>query len=138
MKLRIPIPELGKNKRRLEIVLLAIIVAVLVGMALDHFYYSVRYYQRPVICKSCGFREVLTLSGKQPVMKCPKCGGPFGFAYKCVECDYEFPVVPRQTKPGEVKSKAEMIQFEIDRGRCVNCHSESTYLVPLKDFDTKN
>ena len=137
MKLRVPMPELGKNKRRLEIILLAIIVAVLVGMAVDYRYFSGRTYRRAVICKDCGHRAVLAMS-RRPSMACPKCGGQLGLAYKCVECDYEFAVVPSSPKPGELKSKEELRQYQIDRRRCPNCYSESTYLVPEKDFDTTN
>jgi len=138
MKLRIAIPELGANKRRLEIILLVVLVAALLGGVVNHVVFGSRSFQRATICKDCGYRELKTMSLNLLDFKCAKCGGQVGIAHKCVDCAYEFTVVPLQPKQAEGKTLAERRQYEIDRHRCPNCYSPNTYMVSLKDFDARN
>jgi phage FluMu protein Com len=74
-----------------------------------------------VICKSCKFRQERTLVPAQIAeVKCTKCGGPVGFAWKCSGCDYEFPLVLKKIEPG-TKTREEIRQQRFLEWKCPNC-----------------
>ena len=80
---------------------------------------------RPVTCKNCKKRENIEI-GNIEKCSCPLCNGEVQYTYKCVECDYEFPL--QRVKTENIVGIKDMtnkqyMEYRISESRCPNCGS---------------
>jgi translation initiation factor 2 beta subunit (eIF-2beta)/eIF-5 len=79
---------------------------------------------RFVICKSCRLREERVFDPEKIAdIKCTKCGGAVGFAWKCNGCDFEFPMVLKKIAPGSM-TREQIRRQRLLEWRCPNCGGE--------------
>jgi DNA-directed RNA polymerase subunit RPC12/RpoP len=89
---------------------------------------------RAVICCQCGHGEIRDIvPGRIHRYRCTRCGGNLGFAWKCTDCDYEFPLVLRAIAPGSMSKKDELEQ-RMNEWRCPNCRRTDCYQMSLIEF----
>ena len=84
-----------------------------------------------VICVECQYRtNMLVHDINDPKYVCHKCGGKLALAWKCDDCQFEYPLVPRP--PSDKKLLKTMAKFNAanDLCRCPNCGSTSTSAIP--------
>jgi len=89
-----------------------------------------------VICRQrrCGFAEIRMMDPKSIGEKhCRRCGGPLGFAWKCPNCDFEFPLVLSEIPPGTMSHEQEL-KLRLREWRCPNCGSSDCYQMGLEEF----
>ena len=89
---------------------------------------------RIVKCAACGDRSVKLIKDindrHDPKCVCGKCGKPVGYAFKCDNCDFEFPVIPEDKPFPEATSKMKtMGKFKhvLQLRKCLNCGSTQTH-----------
>ncbi len=132
-----------KNKRFISLAVLGILITVL-GIVV-----YVQYFSRPappggalrvVKCADCGDKSVKLImkdiNDKQdPKCTCGKCGKKLGYAFKCDECDFEFPVIPVE-KPSSVEiSKMKTMgkfTYALQVQKCPNCGSIQTTAISVQ------
>jgi predicted RNA-binding Zn-ribbon protein involved in translation (DUF1610 family) len=122
--------ELLSDRKARSIIILVVVVLVFLYFVWPLFFpEKFRFFRkRPVICEECGKEKIADIDSTASY-KCPECGGRVSYIYKCVECDYEFPLkrVKRDRIPGiESMSPKEYLEFRVNESKCPNCDSVFT------------
>ena len=94
---------------------------------------------RVVKCSACGEQNVKLIKDindkHDPKCSCGKCGKKLGYAFKCDECDFEFPVIPVE-KPSAVEiSKMKTMSkftYALQVQKCPNCGSIQTTAISVQ------
>ena len=125
-----------KNKRVMKIVMLGVLTIVLAVVVYIEFLSRTPPPEgalRIVKCSGCGDQVVKRIKDindrRDPKCTCGKCGKPLGYAFKCEDCDFEFPVIPVDKPPaGEVAKMKTMGKFNyvLQMRKCPNCGSTRT------------
>lgn len=128
--------QLIKSKRAINIVVLAVL-SVILGAVIYIEYFSrtppPEGALRVVKCSGCGDKCVNLIKDindrRDPKCACVKCGKPLGYAFKCDDCDFEFPLIPLD-KPsveeiGKMKTMGKF-NYVLQTRKCVNCGSIRT------------
>ena len=138
-KIKSKLPELIRNKRLLELIILPILIIIMLIVFIPLFFTkeTVATRMRPVTCKNCKKRDAVNI-GNIEDCKCPLCNGEIQYTYKCLECDFEFPL--RRLKRDEISgiknmTAKEYVEYRISESRCPNCGS--IYTDPKKITDQK-
>lgn len=120
-------PLLIRNRRLLDIIGLGILIIIMVAIFIPLLFPpdDTPHRARAVTCKNCKKRENLDV-GNIEKCKCPLCNGEVQYTYKCVECDYEFPL--QRVKTEHIIGIKDMtpkqyMEYRINESRCPNCGS---------------
>ncbi|MFA6568865.1 MAG: hypothetical protein WCS96_11685 [Victivallales bacterium] len=127
---------LVKNRRVISLAILAIL-AIVLGVVVYIQYFSrtppPEGALRVVKCSSCGDQGVKLIKDindrHDPRCTCGKCGKLLGYAFKCDECDFEFPVFPINKAPSGGMSKMKTMDtfnYVLQMRKCPNCGSTET------------
>ncbi|OGV34063.1 MAG: hypothetical protein A2020_01180 [Lentisphaerae bacterium GWF2_45_14] len=116
-----------RNRRLLDVIALAVLILIMLAVFLPLFFQDedVPTRIRPVTCRNCKKRESVSI-GDIEKSSCPSCKGEIQYTYKCIECDFEFPL--KRLKPNEITGIKDMtnkqyIDYRISESRCPNCGS---------------
>lgn len=131
-----------KNKRAVKIVILGILTIVF-GVVVYIEYFSrtppPEGSLRVVKCSGCNEKSVNLIKdisdSHDPKCTCKKCGKPLGYAFKCEECEFEFPVIPIDKPPtGEMSKMKTMAKFNyvLQVRKCPNCGSTRTNAISVE------
>jgi ribosomal protein S27E len=122
-----------KNRGATRLAVLAVLT-ILLGVVVYIEYFSrtppPEGAFRVVKCSGCGDQTVKQVKDiNDPKCICGKCGKALGYAFKCDNCDFEFPVIPVDKPPaGEMTKMKTMGKFNyvLQIRKCPNCGSTST------------
>ena len=120
-------PILIRNRRLLDIIALSVLIIVMLAIFVPLLFTreDVPTRVRPITCKNCKKRNTVTV-GDIEKCSCPFCNGEVQYTYKCVECDYEFPLKRIETKyiTGiKDMTRKQYMDYRISESRCPNCGS---------------
>lgn len=108
-----------------------VLLALSIALALRDAYPT---EMRVVICRRCSFCEIRDIvPDRIHRYRCSRCDGKLGFAWKCADCDYEFPLVQRYIAPGSMSKKDELAR-RMDEWRCPNCRRAECYQMGVIEF----
>jgi len=135
--------RLMKSKRTIMPVILAILTIVF-GLILYIDYFSLipqpEGALRVVKCSGCGDKSVNQIKDindrRNPKCTCVKCGKPLGYAFKCDDCDFEFPVIPVDKPPAEEMAKMKTMgkfAYVLQMRKCPNCGSTRTTPISVEN-----
>ena len=133
--------KLLKNKRVVNIAILAILTIVLAVVVYVEYFSRTPPPEgalRVVKCSGCNEQSVKMIKDindrSDPKCTCGKCGKPLGYAFKCEDCDFEFPVIPvDKNTNGEFSKMKTMGKFNyvVQTRKCTNCGSTRTYPISV-------
>ncbi|MFA6292801.1 MAG: hypothetical protein WC637_13520 [Victivallales bacterium] len=125
-----------KHKRVMKIVLLGVLTVVLIVVVYIQFLSRTPAPEgalRVVKCSVCGdqvVKMIKDINDKSDTRcTCGKCGKPLGYAFKCDDCDFEFPVIPVDKPPAEEMAKMKTMgkfTYVLQMRKCPNCGSTRT------------
>ena len=135
--------QLIKNKRVVNLVILAILTIVL-GVVVYVEYFSrtppPEGAFRVVKCSGCGDQSVKQIKDisdrSDPKSICGKCKKPLGYAFKCGDCDFEYPVIPVDKPPVEEILKMKTMgkfNYVLQTRKCPNCGSIRTTPISVEN-----
>lgn len=128
--------QMMKNKNAVKIVILSVLTIVLASIVYVDYFSRTPPPEgalRVVKCSGCGDQGVKMIKDindrRDPKCICGKCKKPLGYAFKCDNCDFEYPVIPVEKPPaGEMAKMKTMAKFTyvLQERKCPNCGSVST------------
>lgn len=127
-----------KNKIIILVILAAIALICLTNSAMRMIFPASPPPQVETFkCVSCGdVKDLVIPDIHKTSERCKKCGGSYGYIYKCLDCSYEFGVVPPNIKPWTV-NKYQMMEAWKNAASCPTCKSENTQRVTGQDLKAK-
>ena len=114
------------NKKHRNIAILSILLSFLAGIVLYQIFHTEPVpppgAMRVVACKKCNYVGVMRITEIEKA-KCPKCGGPLGYAWKCGKCKYQYSVSNEKI---DTKNMNTMDRFRaaLKMRKCPNCGEE--------------
>jgi hypothetical protein len=123
-----------KEKKRIKIIVLIVlflILAVIIYFQLFHYTPPPEGALRMTMCPQCKeiiVKRIIDISDvNEKACLCEKCKVHLGYAYKCEDCQREFPVNPI-FKPMSEKAVKTMGKFKYitEQEKCPNCGSTRT------------
>ena len=125
-----------KNKRVMKFAMLGVLSIVLIVVVYIQFLSrtpSPEGALRVVKCSACGDQVVKRIKdindSRDSRTVCAKCSKPMGYAYKCNDCDFEFPVIPVDKPPAAEMAKMKTMgkfNYVLQMSKCPNCGSTRT------------
>ena len=135
--------QLIKNKRVVNLVVLAILTIILGIVVYGKYFSSTPLPEgafRVVKCSGCGDQSVKQIKdindSRDPKCICGKCKKPLGYAFKCEDCDFEYPVIPVDKAPtAEILKMKTMGKFNyvLQTRKCPNCGSIRTTPISVEN-----
>ena len=133
---------LFKNRRVINIIALAILTIVLCVVVYIQYFSATPPPEgafRVVKCPGCGAQYEKMIKdindSRDANSICSKCKKPLGYAYKCDDCDFEFPVIPAAKPSASEISKMKTmgkLKYVLQARKCPNCGSTSTVPISVK------
>ncbi len=137
------IPESLKKLYAKHKIVVLLILAAIAFLCLAHAAFRAIFPPAPpphietFKCVSCGdVKELVIPDIHNTSERCKKCGNRYGYVYKCLDCSYEFGVVPPDIKPWTV-NKYQMMDAWKNATNCPTCKSENTQRVTGQDLKAK-
>jgi len=125
--------DLFKNKNIRNVIILIILSVILVSIVAFQLTNvkekAPEGAERVIMCTKCSnveTRRIKTIKDQG----CSKCKGRMGYAYKCKECEFEFPVYI-QYRYGKL-SKKDILKNQLQEHACPNCSSSATKTISVK------
>jgi len=125
--IKVKTPMLLRNRRLLDIIVLGILIIIMVAVFIPLLFPKdeTPIRVRPVTCTACKKKSNADV-GNIEKCSCPLCNGDVEYTYKCVECDFEFPL--RRVKTKDIVGIKNMTprlyrEYRINESRCPNCGS---------------
>jgi ribosomal protein S27E len=135
--------QLIKNKRKVNLVILAVLTLVLVVLVCAQYFSSTPQPEgafRVVKCSGCGdqgVKQIIDVDDRSdPKCTCGKCGKALGYAFKCDNCDFEFPLIPIDRPSASEMSKMKTMgkfKYVLQTRKCPNCGSTSTTPISVEN-----
>ena len=96
---------------------------------------------RVVVCTKCHTTYVERIKDirdpKDERNKCKECGGKLAIAWKCNECQFEYPEINLQAGNKNLKNTMDKFRAVVESRRCPNCGSISTHSISVNEFKKK-
>ena len=127
-----------KKRDKILVVVLSIVLIITVYVNFFRHTHIPEGADRVVICNECGDKTVKLIKDiaddKEAGCKCGKCGGRYGYGFKCEDCSFEWALIPPNNPPAVQKLKTMgKFQYALELQKCPNCSSTRTYPISVKN-----
>jgi DNA-directed RNA polymerase subunit RPC12/RpoP len=119
------------DRKRRNIIILSILIIIFLIILLNLTGKEKDFKRsRFILCPECHYTGVVEVERIEDI-RCPQCNSKVGYDWKCIDCEFEFPLIRREIPPGKM-SKKELIKYRIRESKCPKCGSLRTFPKKLK------
>lgn len=119
------------NKKRRNIIILSVLIIVFIFILANLVSREKDFKRsRHIICPKCHFSGIIKVERIEDI-RCPKCNSKVGYDWKCIDCEFEFPLIRREIPPGKM-TKKELSEYRRRESRCPKCGSLRTFPKKVK------
>lgn len=113
------------------IVLIILLIIFIVSLSINLQSPPAKESERVLMCPKCKYTALMKFSDIK-LVRCPKCHAKMEYAFKCRQCDYEFPYLDISSRKRRDMSLKELRERRIKDCRCPNC--KSTDVAPISNY----
>lgn len=123
--------EVFANRKRRNIIILSVLIIVFI-LIIANLVNREKDFKRSrhIICPECHFTGVVNFERIKDI-RCPKCNSKVGYDWKCIDCEFEFPLVRREIPQGKM-TKKQLAEYRKRESRCPKCGSMRTFPKKVK------